>query len=76
MKYEDFKRINDQNKRKFNTYLRIEEVDFKSGTCTTNFCGNITTGIVIKSIVDDVCFNEMGALSNPSKLKGWKGFDK
>lgn len=75
MTYEYFKKNNDISKGYFSSLCKVESVDLKKGTCMMNFEGN-RTRVNIKDLVDDVIYNGMGALSNPSKLKGWSGFDK
>lgn len=76
MIYEYFKKNNDISKSYFPSLMKIIDVNFESGFCTVSFEGNITPNMPIQAIVNDVIYNEMGALSNPSKLKNWKGFEK
>lgn len=75
MTYEYFKKNNDTSKVFFQTLGRIESVNFRNNTCVMNFDGN-KTKMYINDLVNDIINNGMGALSNPSKLKGWCGFDK
>lgn len=75
MTYEYFKKNNDISKSYFPSLGRLESVDFKNNTCVMNIDGN-STKMYIHDLVNDIINNGMGALSNPSKLKGWSGFDK
>lgn len=75
MTYEYFITQNKMSKGFFPHLMRIVEVDFKNNTCKVNFEGNISV-VSINSVVEDVIYNGMGALSNPSKFKGWSGFEK
>lgn len=76
MTYEYFKKNNDISKKFFPSLMKILEVNFEFGICTVSFDGNVTSGLPIGNLVEDVIYNEMGALSNPSKIKNWKGFEK
>lgn len=75
MTYEYFMKQNKISKGFFPTLMRILEVDLKNNRCKVDFEGNISD-VAISEIVEDVIYNEMGAISNPSKLKGWQGFEK
>ena len=74
--YEQFKRINDESKSSFEHLGRVSNVDFKKNTCTLTFMGNSTPDMPISVVVTDIHLNGMGAISNPSALKGWNGFKK
>lgn len=74
MLYEDFKRQNDSSKQFFSCLGRIEDVSLKNNTCTLIFADNVTKNLYIQDVVNDIIYNGMGAVSNPSALKGWKGF--
>ena len=32
--------------------------------------------LLIKDVINDVCFNGMGTVANPEALQGWQGFIK
>lgn len=76
MLYEDFKRQNDSSKKFFSHLGKLEDVNLSDNTCTLVFLDNITRNLSIQDIVNDIIYNGMGAVSNPSALRGWKGFDK
>ena len=73
MTYNDFKRFNDRAKHCFSSLGRVSNV--KNDTCTLTFEDRVTDNISIQTIVEDVAYNDMGAISNPSALRRWKGFD-
>lgn len=75
MTYNDFKRFNDRSKCCFNSLGRISNVNVKDNTCTLTFEDRVTHNISIHTIVEDIVYNDMGAVSNPSALRKWKGFD-
>lgn len=75
MTYEYFKKNNDISKSYFPTLGRIERVEFRSNTCILNIEG-LRTKIYISDLVNDIIYNGMGAVVNPSRLRGWSGFDK
>lgn len=74
--YEDFKRVNDESKSYFEALARVSNVDLKSETCTLTYLDRVTPDMNISYVVTDIYLNGMGALSNPSALKGWRGFSK
>ena len=76
MVYEEFKRMNDESKKYFSSKMKIVDVDFEKNICTVAFEGRITSNVTILTIIENVCYDGMGVLSNPSKLKSWKGFEK
>ena len=73
--YEQFKKANDDSKSSFEHLGRVSNVDFKKNTCTLTFMDN-STNMPISVLVTDIHLNGMGAISNPSALKGWSGFKR
>lgn len=74
MSYDDFKKYNNDSKKHFSSLGRISNVDNVKGTCTLTFEDRVTHNLSIQNIVDDIAYNGMGAVSNPSALRKWKGF--
>lgn len=44
-------------------------------TCDMTVLDNTTT-VLVKLLVEDIYFNEMGITSNPSAIKNWGGWGK
>ena len=53
------------------TLLRV---NFRNNVCYFKFMDRVTE-LSITNLVNDVYRDGMGGLTNPSKLKGWSGFD-
>ena len=75
MTYEQFKRINDESKQYFVALGRLSNINLRAETCTLSTAGNVTNNVPIKSLVEDITNNGMGAIVNPSLIKNWRGFD-
>lgn len=73
--YREFKRVNDDLKASSKSRIKIISSSVKNNTVTIQLEGIIQENIPIQSIVDYVYNNKFGALINPSKIKGWKGFE-
>ena len=73
MTYEYFKKMNDESKCYFPDLGKIIGVDNKTNSCILDFCGN-QTKISIEELVNEIVRDGMGAISNPSALKAWKGW--
>lgn len=74
MTYAYFERINNESKGYFDTLMTIKSMSNKKGTCIVDFEGR-ESEVSIEEIVSNVVSDGMGAVSNPSKLKNWKGFN-
>lgn len=75
MLYSEFKKQNDISKDYFPQLGKVSNVNFQADTCTLAFADCVTDNIPIQVVVDDIVLNGMGAISNPSILKYWRGFD-
>ena len=74
--YDQFITANHKNKYAYETLGHIEDVNFQNNTCALRYLDRYTPNLPIASIVNDTVWNCMGAVSNPSALKGWKGWSK
>lgn len=74
MLYRDFKRQNDLAKKYISNVGTVSDVDLVSGTCTLTVGDRVTKNLGIHNIVSDIVYNGMGAITNPSAFKNWKGF--
>lgn len=76
MTYKQFKKSNDESKGAFPVLGRVLSTNMKAGTCVFIYEGNITRDLPIKTLVNNIVYDGMGAISNPSALASWGGFDK
>lgn len=74
MTYNHFKRNNNIAKSHFDSLGRLSNVNLKDNTCTLTFEDRVTNNIPIQTIIEDIMYNAMGAVSNPSALRKWEGF--
>ena len=80
--YREFKEINDRIKP-LNTNGKVTGIskDFPMGKvvavkgdmCQLAVYDNVST-ITIQQLVEDILYNEMGCISNPSSIRNWKGW--
>lgn len=76
MTYKEFKRHNDTSRAMFNmTVGRITDVNLTTETCKLTV-EDRTTVINIGQLVNEIVYDGMGVISNPSLLQRWKGFSK
>jgi len=74
MTYNHFKRNNNIAKGYFDSLGRLSNVNLKDNTCTLTFEDRVTNNVPIHTFIEDIMYNAMGAVSNPSALRRWKGF--
>ena len=80
MSYNEFKDINDSNKKEFKTSAssnigRILYVNLNTGGCVVELYNGGNIRIAVTGLIRMV-LDKKGALTNPSKLKNWKGWSK
>ena len=74
MTYQEFKRTCERDIRMGVTPIgTLSEV--KDDMCVLQVEDRKTL-LLIRDVVDDVCFNGMGTVANPEALQGWSGFIK
>lgn len=76
IKFSDFIEFHEETKKYFEdiTSVKVLNVDFAEGTCKVKCEDNITNGIRISDLVEEVYLDGMGILENPEILDGWNGF--
>lgn len=75
MTYSHFAKENNVSK-KFNKVIgRVTNVNLVANTCTLTVDGRVTNELPIETVVNDIVYNGFGAITNPSILKRWRGFD-
>ena len=72
--YEQFKEMNDNSKQFFDVLGTISDVSLKDGYCVLDYLDN-STRLPILQVVLDIYRDGMGAITNPSALKNWKGWN-
>lgn len=55
---------------------RVSNVNLRENTCSLTVLERTTNNLDIQCLIQDVWFNGMGAIGNPSALKKWKGWGK
>ena len=74
--YAEFKRHNDTSKKLPNTVVgRVTDVNLISETCKLTVGNNVSL-VDISTLVHNIVYDGLGAISNPSLLKRWSGFYK
>lgn len=76
MTYREFKAHNDASKKLSNvTVGRVTDVNLMSETCKLTVNDNSSI-IYIGTLVNNIVYDGLGAISNPSLLQRWSGFSK
>lgn len=76
MTYREFKKHNDTSKLCKDIPIgRVTDVNLISETCRLTVESHSSV-IPIAQLVEDIVYNEMGVISNPSILQRWRGFER
>lgn len=76
MTYREFKKHNDTSKLCNDvTVGRVTDVNLISETCRLTVESHSSV-ISIAQLVEDIVYNGMGVISNPSILQRWRGFER
>lgn len=76
MTYEYFKQMNNMSKGMVDVKGKVIDVDFKTNTCKLVVDGISNGKMTIQSLIENIVYDGMCAITNPSVLKNWKGFEE
>lgn len=76
MTYKQFAEENNVSKKFNNSIGRVTNVDLVKNTCTLSIENRATDKVPIETVVRNIVYDGLGAITNPSILKRWSGFDK
>lgn len=76
MTYDYFKQMNNMSKGMVAVKGKVIDVDFKTNTCKLVVDGKSNGKMAIPNLIENIVYDGMGAITNPSALKNWKGFDE